>query len=219
MHRIPKYTRKEVSSSSDSDDSSDSSDSEVSEEETGIKYSRDEATISEQRSGTEEENASESEPDEKDQFLLAAFQPKEIKSRVSVWAKKTVRGPFLGMPLGQDEKIKIMDDYYCSTEDHKLFAPPRVVGNYISALSLFLINKYALDSPLALMTNKDSTALKDLTLVHSELLLSMRIALLPFEEILQTASAWQKERPATASKKGSPGGKWANLSYRLCYIS
>jgi hypothetical protein len=80
-------------------------------------------------SESSEEEEEEEVVDIKDQFLPEVFRPKPTKVQYSAWAKNKIRGPFLGTPLGVDERDKIMDMYYCSPADYKLFSPPRITGN------------------------------------------------------------------------------------------
>ena len=54
-----------------------------------------------------------------------------------------------------------------------------------------------LDSPLALMVSANSSACKDLTKIHADLLFSMRIGLIFYEKAVTLASKWAAEQPAT----------------------
>lgn len=46
-------------------------------------------------------------------------------------ARDTLRGPFLGVPLGQDERKQLVDDYYCCPVDYREFSAPTIQGEFI----------------------------------------------------------------------------------------
>jgi hypothetical protein len=117
-----KRRSKEETSESESDSSSGSESDSSSGDEVEADPVESNRRVSGDKSGSEDD-----EYDPKDDFLLEAFQPKPVKSEVTVFAKK-MRRKFLGTVLPKDERAKFQDDYYCSEEDYKLFAAPQVAG-------------------------------------------------------------------------------------------
>ena len=110
---MPKRNKESSSdSSSGSESSSDSSDTE-----------REDRSISGDRSTSGSENE-----DPRNQFLPAFVKPKPVKMTVSKFAKSKLRSGFLGTPVGKDERVEMMDKYYCSQSDFKLFSAPRITG-------------------------------------------------------------------------------------------
>ena len=94
---------------SSSEDSSDSSNLTSTEEEDD-ENSDSSRHISGDKS---EEDEEEDGPDAKDQFLLPEFKPKVVCSFVSKWARKNVRRQLLGLPIGREERKKLVDKYWC----------------------------------------------------------------------------------------------------------
>ena len=76
----------------------------------------------------EEEEEEEEEEDIKTQFLNDTFKPKPVMAEVSAFAKKYLRGPYLGIPVGKDERKDMRERYYCSPSDFKMFSAPIVFG-------------------------------------------------------------------------------------------
>ena len=129
-----KRKRAAVSSSSDSD----SSGSETDKSAPGSIHDSDDDTdrdISGQKTsdddGEEDESGEESEVDIRDQFLPIAFQPKPVKCVVSEWAKRKLRGPFLGTVLSKDERHQLFEDYISALQK---------IGNF-SLLQKFQVMK------------------------------------------------------------------------------
>lgn len=146
--------------------------------------------------GDKDDSDTGSELDIKDQYLPKHFQPKPPKVKVSRWAKTRARGPYLGTKIGKDERADLVDRYYCSEGDHKLFAAPMIA-----------------DSPLAQLYYKNSSAQDDLIRVNSDLLFGIRVGLLHYEKCLDLKAMWGQE--TNANGQVYPAGPWHDMSYRF----
>lgn len=116
----PPQVSPEYSDSNDDDDSDGDGDSDSS----GDSSVSDARMSGHQRSDSE----TDSEPDAREQFLLPSFQPKPVRSTVSVWAKRTLRDFFLGLPMSKKERLETKEEYYCSPGDYKEFSAPTING-------------------------------------------------------------------------------------------
>jgi len=70
-----------------------------------------------------------------------------------------------------------------------------------------------LESPLALMKSGDSSASKDLTRIHTDLLTGLRIGLLVFEQIVTIKYSFADEVQDVRGKV-VPAGEFNGASYR-----
>ena len=71
-------------------------------------------------------------------FFFSAFQEKPPKVTVSSWAKRKLRGPFLGTVLGAPERTQLRDDYFCSQSDYRLFSAGRISGKTVCSKYFYL---------------------------------------------------------------------------------
>ena len=73
----------------------------------------------------------EDDDDPRDQLLTEVFKTKEIKFQISDWVRKKLRTPFLGQPIGKDERKELVAKYYCGPGDYRLFSAPTVLGWFV----------------------------------------------------------------------------------------
>ena len=58
------------------------------------------------------------------------------------------------------------------------------------------------------MVTSDSTALKDLTKIYSDLFFSLRIGLIAYEKVLALAAMWAEAKTNPLTQKTLPAGDW-----------
>lgn len=59
----------------------------------------------------------------------------------------------------------------------------------------------------------NTNAFSDLTKIHNELLFSTRIALIPYEKLMDFQTKFKGEFTAEKTGENFPAGEWASLSY------
>ena len=64
------------------------------------------------------------------------------------------------------------------------------------------------------MTTPHSSAMKDLTNIHEDLLWALRVGLISYEKILSLAAMFAQEKFNPVTNKTLPAGGWSDLSYR-----
>ena len=72
-------------------------------------------------SGQRSDDSDTDTPDIKDQLIIPEFKPKPVMSTVTKFARQKLRGAFLGLPIGKDERKAIVERYYCCPGMRLLF--------------------------------------------------------------------------------------------------
>ena len=70
---------------------------------------------------------------------------------------------------------------------------------------------------MALLHFSNSTAALDLTKLHNEMLYSLRIGLLSYDNALSLFARWAKASTNPVTGKTSPEGPWAHYNYKLVF--
>ena len=108
---------------------------------------------SESESSVSDSSGSEtgSETDQMESQLPETFKEKEPRLVFSRWALKDLRGFVLGQPISKEDRTKLTEKYYVSSEVFSLFQTARLST-----------------SPLAMLKFEGSSASRDVAFIHNE---------------------------------------------------
>ena len=62
-----------------------------------------------------------------------------------------------------------------------------------------------------MVVSTNSSALKDTTKIHSDLLFALRVGLIVYEGVVTMASNWAEKGKSSVNQKASPRGPWFGL--------